>query len=239
MRENEPNIGGNNQPEKPKDPFVYDRTEAVSADVWRTQLAFDRDGTGNNRETQARNSGDWQHWYNNYVNAWNNASASERYAIDQQHGFFGGTLSEAVVETPPPPPPPEPTAEPRAEAPPPPPPNSVSPPEPEEISPEPEPTSTNAGSDLTPEDNTTVIDSELVDVDDESETTETLTAEVNALSQDTETNVEDDSLLTVRDVTPQDEVVDPATGTRYPSPADARRAGITNWVWARDYNGAG
>lgn len=223
--DNNPDSGANQAPaQNANSPFVYDRVAPVSQDVWKAELAFDR-LDGSERETKARNSNDWEHWYNNYVNQWTNADAATRYAIDQQHGFYGGLLTDntpAPVEEggggggetkpPKPPKPPKPIAD----------------PDPEDISPDPQDESTNDGSDMTPEDNETAIDSELIDEDRDEE-----------LSQDPDTNVEDDSLLTVRDVTPQDEVVDPATGRRYPTPADARRAGITNWVYAHDYTGGG
>ena len=212
--------GAQNQPPPPPDNRTYDRDTAVSFETWQNELAFERT-PGGERETKARNSGDARYWYDNYVKTWNNADAATRYSIDQQHGFFGGTLAEPPKASAPS------AGEPSAPAstPPPAPRNSTNPPKPEDISPTPDPTSTNDGSDQTPEDDSTVIDTELVDTDPEQ-------AEP---SQDPDTNDQDDSLLTVRDVTPQDEVVDPATGRRYPTPADARRAGISNWVYAYEY----
>jgi len=206
----------NNAPANKPTQWGYDRKEAVSFDVWQTELAFDRlDGSA--RETKARNSSDAQYWYDNYVKEWNSGDAVKRHALDQQHGFFGGNLLDqtpAIPET--------------NEAPPaqmsPPPPEQPTPaldPQPDDISPEPEEEDSNIGSDLTPEDDSTTVDTE----------------KDTERSQDEDTNVDDDSLLTVRDVTPEDEVVDPITGTRYSTPEAARRAGITNWVWASDYTG--
>ncbi len=208
----------NNAPTNQPTQWGYDRKEAVSFDVWQTEMAFDR-LDGQPRNTAARNTPDAQYWYDNYVNQWNSGDAVKRHALDQQHGFFGGNLLDqtpAIPETneappaqmsPPTPPPPQPTP--------------ALDPQPEDISPEPEEEDTNIGSDLTPEDNSTTVDTE----------------KDTERSQDEDTNVDDDSLLTVRDVTPEDEVVDPITGTRYSTPEAARRAGITNWVWASDYTG--
>lgn len=203
----------------------YSKDSAVSFETWQTELAFDR-LNGKPRETKARNSSDARYWYDNYVEAWNNAANVEvQHALDQQHGFFGGELYDE----------PEPTVAPPSEptvAPPPP--EVVDPviePTPEDISPEPDDDSTNDGADNTPEDNE-IIDDELDDLDDP-ETPE----DESAPSQDPQENNEDDTVLTVRDLTPDDSVVDPKTGKRYASPEDARKAGITDWVWAKDYEG--
>jgi len=196
---------------------------AVTWETWQRQMAFDR-GNGN-IDTTARNSGDARYWYDNYVNAWNSGDEGLRNAIDVQHGF--AIHQEAppppVVAPPPPAAPPPPTA---------PPPDIVDPPldpEPPEISP---PPPVNDDPDQTPPSNDVIDDEEH---EDDPETPED---ESNPPpSQDEDTNDEIDTTLTIRDTTPEDEVVDPATGRRYATPESARRAGITNWVWASDYTG--
>jgi len=203
-----------NTPATPTTQWGYDRNEAVTFDVWQTELAFDR-LDGSQRETKARNSSDARYWYDNYVKQWNSGDAVKRHALDQQHGFFGGNLLDQTPAIP------ETNEAPPAQMSPPPEQPPILDPQPEDISPEPDEEDTNIGSDLTPEDDSTTVDTE----------------KDTERSQDEDTNVDDDSLLTVRDVTPEDEVVDPITGTRYSTPEAARRAGITNWVWASDYNG--
>lgn len=213
---------------------TYDRGSAVSFETWQRDLAFERT-PGAERETIARTR-DAREAYDNYVSVWNQSDAETRYSIDQQHGFFGGNL----LDPPKPPPPPAPAPSPTKPKPPEPPRDSTNPPPPEVISPPPTaspggpnpdgPPSTTEGSDQTPETSETTTDQELEDDPNDG---------TNDPSQDAETNNENDSVLTVRDTTPEDEVVDPATGTRYPTPSDARRAGITNWVYAYDYTGDG
>lgn len=208
-------------PAKKPDGSTYNRVKPVTFEVWQTDLAFDR-GNGAPRETIARTK-DAVTAYDNYVSVWNSSTQNTRFAIDQQHGFFGGEMSlaqeaeaaaettPAVVSLPTPPPVVDPLPD----------------PDPTEISPKPEEDSTNQGGDKTPTDGN-AADDELVDVEEKEEMDP---------SQETSENDEDDSLLTVRDVTPSNEVIDPLTGEVYPSPQDARLAGITNWVWLSDYKG--
>jgi hypothetical protein len=192
----------------------WDGTTAVSWETWQSQLAFAREA-GAPRETKARSSEDARYWYDNYVTQWNAASVEGRNALDEQHSF---ALVPEVAATAPSggggggggggSAPPKDVVDPIVSDP------VISPVDGDD---------TNEGSDMTPEDND-IIDEELDDA-------------VVDPSQDKDENDENDTVLTVRDVTPEDAVVDPATGQRYATPEAARQAGITNWVWASDYTG--
>ena len=196
---------------------------AVSWETWKTQMAFDRDGTGNNRETGGRYTDDARYWYDNYVKTWNGGNSELRNAVDIQHGFAvkaeepapapvgggGGSETDASVHTDP--------IKDAADV------------DKDEITPPgdglEDTVEVDPGDEETPEDDATTIKS------------------VDEVSVDTVIDrtpyydeVEEARVLNnfVPD-TPENQVKDPATGQLFANSAAARKAGITNWVYADGY----
>jgi hypothetical protein len=198
---------------------------AVDFTTWQRQMAFDRDGTGNNRETVARSGKDARAAYDNYVNVWNSGSADLRNAVDIQHGFAvraeepapapvggggGGSAPDASPYTD--------QIEEAADV------------DPDEITP--------PGDGL--EDTVEVDPSD----EDTAEDDATTIKAVDEVSIDTVIDrtpyydeVEEARVLNnfVPD-TPENQVKDPVTGQLFANSAAARKAGITNWVYADDYS---
>ncbi len=219
----------------PQDVNNYGGTAPVSFDIWQRQLAFDR-GDGSPRETIARTR-DAQAAYENYVNTWNGSDEATRNAIDVQHGFAtapevppissggggsggddGGSVTEPFVDR----------IEEAADAPR----DEITPPATGlEATVNTQETTADEVSDVTPG---TVFE--------QGTNGDITSANPNNVVDRSSTDEELEEARVVNNfapATPSDIVVDPQTGQRFSSPAEARRAGVVNWVYADEEDGKG
>lgn len=177
----------------------------VTKDIWIAQVAFDRDGTGQNRETITRTQ-EVDKWYTNYVQTWNAADDATRNAIDIQHGF-ATQVASPVVATP--------AATPEA---------STSTPLVARIA---------AAADAPREEITPTPGAHAEGAIGGLEDT-------NVVNRVYDDDLEEQKVINnLAPITPLDVVVDPNTGQEYDSPADARNAGVTNWVYKSSLNATG